>query len=73
MNIAQKGTTRVSPYKMSQILISDAISSSISHAYEESHRLESGRSAGQSCLIIHLLPKLKVSSTLKHPPRVDRR
>ena len=29
MNIAQKGTTRVSPYKMGQILISDAISSSI--------------------------------------------
>ena len=29
MNIVQKGTTRVSPYKMGQILISDAISSSI--------------------------------------------
>ena len=73
MNIAQKGTTRVSPYMVSQILISDAISSSISHAYEESHRLESGRSAGRSCLLIHLLPGLKVSSTLKHPPRVDQR
>ena len=58
MNIAPKGTTRVSPYKMGQILISDAISSSISHAYEESHRLESGRSAGRSCLLIHLLSRL---------------
>ena len=29
MNIAQKGTTRVSRYKMDQILMSDAISSSI--------------------------------------------
>ena len=29
MNIAPKGTTRVSPYKMGQILISDAISLSI--------------------------------------------